>query len=83
MSETELVDPIVRFITDSILEGRDQGLDGTTPLLEWGIINSIELVKLVKFLEERFSVTVPHKALVPDNLKDADSIARMVATLRG
>jgi acyl carrier protein len=54
----------------------------TTPLLEWGLLNSIETARLVAFIREELGVRVPPAELVSRNFKDINSITNLVAPLR-
>ena len=49
-------------------------LRNDTPLLEHGILDSLSLLKLVLFLEERFGVEVAPKDLVPEHFGTIESI---------
>jgi acyl carrier protein len=58
---------LTKYIAQDVLEGKDIDLDETTPLLEWGIINSLEMVKLLSFIREQFGVDIPTDKLVADS----------------
>ena len=45
-----------------------------TPLLESGILDSLSLLQLVVFLEERFSITVGDADLLPQNFENVNTI---------
>ncbi|MFN0150347.1 MAG: acyl carrier protein [bacterium] len=47
-------------------------------LLEKGILDSIQIVKLTTFLEETFGITVGDDELVPENFETIASLARYV-----
>ena len=44
MQRTTIIEQLQGYIAQDILAGKDIGLDETTPLLEWGIINSLRLI---------------------------------------
>jgi acyl carrier protein len=71
------------WIVDRVLEGRDVGLTDDTPLLEWGVINSLELVRLAQFVKETFGVEIPTQKLVAKNFRDLNAIAALVMELKG
>ena len=71
------------FISRQVLEGEDLGLTATTPLLELGILNSMEVLSLIAFVESRFKVVVPPEQILADNFKDLQTIAALVASLGG
>jgi acyl carrier protein len=45
-----------------------------TPLLESGILDSLSLLQLVVFLEERFGITVGDADLLPQNFETVNTI---------
>jgi acyl carrier protein len=51
-------------------------------LIEQGILDSLEILRLVSFLEERFHVMVPVDEFVPENFRTPATIAAMMARLR-
>ncbi|MDQ2716674.1 MAG: phosphopantetheine-binding protein [Chloroflexota bacterium] len=72
MQASEILQQLKMYITEQVLDGKDAGLDETTPLLEWGILNSFETIRLVVFIQNRFSVKVPS-----DKLLDASYFANL------
>lgn len=53
---------------------------GETPLLETGILDSLSLLQLVVFLEERFGITIGDADLLPQNF---ETITTICTYLRG
>jgi acyl carrier protein len=49
-------------------------LSNDTPLLEGGVLDSLSLLRLVVFLEERFKVTVGEADLLPENFDTVNAI---------
>ena len=47
-------------------------------LLESGILDSLSLLRLVVFLEERFSITVGDADLLPENFGSVDTICAYI-----
>ena len=45
-----------------------------TSLLETGVLDSLSLLRLVVFLEERFGITMGDADLLPDNFASVDAI---------
>jgi len=52
-----------------------------TALIEQGILDSIEILNLVAFIEERFELTLPVEAFVPENFSTPTAIAALVKRL--
>jgi 2-hydroxymuconate-semialdehyde hydrolase len=76
------LDKLHHFVGQEILEGQAPDLAPETPLLELGILNSMEVIALVSFIERTFGVAVPPDQIVPANFRNLLSIARFVDSLR-
>ena len=70
------------FIAREFLNGKDDGLDESTPLIDWGVIDSIAIVSLRDFVSMRFGVEIPHSELKPSNLSSLTTIASLIERLR-
>lgn len=66
------------FLVHEVLEGDDSDLDDNTSLITSGIMNSLVIMKLMAFVEERYGVALSFKQLTPDNLQTVRSIAKMI-----
>jgi acyl carrier protein len=53
-----------------------------TELIAQGILDSIEILNLVSFLEERFGMTLPIDEFIPENFQTPRAIAQLVVRLR-
>jgi acyl carrier protein len=78
MQRTEVIAQLKKYIAQDVLSGKDIGLDEATPLLEWGVINSIETVRLLSFIKTAFAVDIPMEKLTADNLANLSSISNLV-----
>ena len=67
MQRPTIIEELKRYIAQDVLAGKDIGLDETTPLLEWGIMNSLEIVRLLSFIRKQFAVDIPADKLVADS----------------
>lgn len=76
----ELIGPLRTFIEEHFLDGRAT-LSEDTPLLEWGILDSLSLAELMTFVEERYALNVPIDAVTPNNFRDLRAIAALLQTL--
>jgi acyl carrier protein len=81
VTREEMLGELKQFIGRELLDGRDQGLDEHTPLLAWGVIDSLSVAELVSFTNERFGIDVPQSEVKPENLKDLDSYTGMLMRL--
>jgi acyl carrier protein len=78
-STAECAQILQDYISAELLQGESNGLQASTPLLEWGIIGSMSMAALVAFIEERFSIALPPAEIVPTNFASIDTIAQMVS----
>jgi acyl carrier protein len=58
-------------------------LGNATSLLETGIIDSLSLLRLVVFIQERFGTTVDDVDLVPENFDSVDAICAYLRSRDG
>lgn len=78
MQKAIVIEQIKKYIAQDVLGGKDIGLDETTPLLEWGIINSLEMVRLLSFMRQQFAIHIPPDKLVADHFTNIASIAELI-----
>ncbi|HET9172181.1 MAG TPA: hypothetical protein VFN97_22325 [Actinospica sp.] len=79
-------DRITAFVRDTFLDGDPRGeLDAGTPLLEWGVLNSLRMTQLLAFLREGLDETdrakVPALQINAQNFKNIRTIAVLVDRL--
>lgn len=83
MDMTEVETVLKKYIVQEVLEGDEQGLTSDTPLLEWGVLNSMEMRKLTRFIFERLGVEIPFEEVVPENFMTIGTIGALVERLQG
>ena len=82
MNRSEVLRTLKAYISREILDGKDIGLDASTPLLEWGIINSIEIARLVSYIEDRFGVEVPPDRITIEHFENLLALTNLVLELK-
>jgi acyl carrier protein len=79
----ETITRITEWLTDSC---RDRGLDivisPDTSLLDFGAVDSMQLLHLVQFLESAYGFAIDVEELVPENFVTPTTVATMVDRLR-
>ena len=55
----------------------------STSLLETGVLDSLSLLRLVVFIQERFGIVVDDVDLVPENFDTVDAICAYLRSLDG
>jgi acyl carrier protein len=83
VSTEVIIEDLKEFITREFLNGKGEGLGPDTPLIEWGVIDSVAIVSLREFVSNRYGVKIPNAELKPSNLTNLTTIATMIERLRG
>ena len=72
-------DILTAFIQDELVTSGDlKAIEENDSLLESGIIDSLAIMKLLMFIEEKFAVKVSDADLLPENF---NTIANIVALI--
>ncbi|MBE0681809.1 MAG: acyl carrier protein [Anaerolineales bacterium] len=72
-------DSIRDFITGEILHGTlKDPLHDQDSLIESGIIDSMGVMTLLAFLEDKFSIQIPGDELLPENFESISTITTLV-----
>ncbi|RMI30536.1 acyl carrier protein [Nocardia stercoris] len=71
--------PIVEYISAMAVETGGTPVRRDTLLLESGLLDSISLVKLVHFLEERFEISIPETEIREDLFESPAHLAAYVS----
>ena len=58
-------------------------LGNATPLLETGVLDSLSLLRLADFVQERFGITVDDLELVPEHFASVDAICAYLRSRTG
>ncbi len=79
---TEQVVPEIRgWLRENVTGGRDVPED--EPIIENGVLTSLQTVELVMFLEDRFGIMVEDEELDEENFGSVNAIAGLVAGKTG
>lgn len=71
---------LLDYIKQDLLKGRVSNLSADDDLLDSGILNSLGILQLVSFIEERMDMEVPDEDVVYENF---NSVSALVAYLDG
>jgi acyl carrier protein len=83
VTREEMLGELKQFVGRELRDGRDTGLDEHTPLLEWGVIDSLSVAELLSYTSERFAIDVPQSEVIPENLKNLDAYVGLLTRLNG
>jgi acyl carrier protein len=76
----EIEQTVKEFILTEFLPGEDPDeLASDTPLVTGGVLDSLATLRLVAFLEERFTIEIAAHEADIDNLDTLTTIGRLVA----
>ncbi|MEV6134555.1 acyl carrier protein [Nocardia sp. NPDC051990] len=75
----DIEQPIIEYISAMVAETGGAPVDRETLLLEIGLLDSINLVKLLQFLEERFKISIPDTEIRADLFESPANIAAYVS----
>ncbi|KWT56935.1 hypothetical protein ADL21_37255 [Streptomyces albus subsp. albus] len=81
MKDSETLDAVKGFIEENILKGQG-AVEGDTPLLEWGILDSLSVARLGAFIEKRYGVVMPGDTPLAEKFHSLDSVVAFVGELR-
>jgi acyl carrier protein len=74
---------LTEFITKELAIGRSKELHPDDDLLATGVLDSLGLMQLVLFIEERLGVKVPDEDVVIENFRSVSALTSYLARLDG
>ena len=77
----DLRSELLQFVKESLLRG-EEDVGPEDSLIDRGIIDSIGLMQLMAFIEERTSTRIPDHYITPDNFQSVAAIEEMLAGLQ-
>lgn len=82
MTRADISALLMKFIKGRFLDNDPKSeLTLDTPLLDWGILNSMNTTILLNFIRTELGSPVPAASINGQNFKDIDSIASMILAL--
>ncbi len=69
---------IVEFLYDDSLKDEFDNLDYDDSLLELGIIDSVKMLDLINFIENKFNIQVDDDDLFPENFDSINAIVNYI-----
>ena len=80
---SDVISEVREFILTRFLVGEDpENLLPSTPLITSGLLDSLQRLDLVYFLEERYDLTFKAHEVEPSRMDTIEGIARLVETKR-
>lgn len=84
MERDAVKEKIRRYIIEDLMGPSvgDDELNDQTPLLEWGVLNSMNIVKLMVYIRDELGVSIPSSYITGRYFKDLNAIAKTVEQLK-
>ena len=81
MDKEEISSKIEKFIVEELMvEKKDFKLEHNVSLVDEGVVDSIGLLRLFAFIEEKFGIVVEDDEFIPENFDTIDEITEFVLT---
>ena len=81
MMNDSIAQTIQRYVEDELLD-EDLSIGRSDRLFEQGLIDSMNLVKLLSFIEETFDIKIPVSMVTDDNFASVDAMAGLVCQVK-
>lgn len=82
MQAAEILAELKGFATRVLLAGQGARLDETTPLLEWGVLDSLTMVQLLEFIREELGIDVPDTLVRPEHFQTLQRLTDLLVRLQ-
>lgn len=79
----EMKDVVLQYVIDEYLEDEDDEITYDTPLISGGIVDSFSMVSLKRFLENRYSISIPDDKATPEAFDSVDKIVILIQEFIG
>ena len=76
-----MYEKVRRYVGDELLSGDDEDLDGSTRLMETGIIDSMTMIELIAYIEKTFALKIPESHVNPEAFATLDAVTDLVVAL--
>lgn len=78
MQRLDIFQHLKHYIATTLLDGDERDLDGTTPLLEWGILNSLAMTRLLAFIQQQFQIALAPDTLLAAHFETLDALTEVI-----
>ena len=75
------MDEMQKVVLDYVIEEYvedDEDIDCSSPLISSGIVDSFSMVSLKRFLESKYSISIPDEKATPEAFDSVDKICALV-----
>ena len=83
LTQADIATGLLSFIRDSFLAGDPEGeLTEHTPLLEYGILNSLNTAELIAYIRDEVGILIPLDDVTADTFRTVASLGTFLGSLR-
>lgn len=75
-------DDLIEFVQKELAQGRGADIKPEDDLLANGVIDSLGILQLVQFVEQRFSFQIPDEDVVIDNFRSIAALTEYLEKTR-
>jgi acyl carrier protein len=81
MTRDQVRDRTADYIRRELLGDNQTSLEPDTPMLQWGILNSMTTARLLTFIREELGIVVPPTHITGKHFENLNTIADLVYSL--
>ncbi|MGB7337422.1 MAG: acyl carrier protein [Phototrophicaceae bacterium] len=74
LSKAEMNERLIAYVQDELLEDDDEQIDATTDLIMGGVIDSLDIVHLITFVQNEFDIRIPPMDVTVENFSTIAAI---------
>ncbi len=83
MDRSEIECLLIRHLAQQRLDGDESQLTSLTPLLAWGILDSLGVVEMTTFIQKQLGIVIPADDVTGENMASVATVATLVIRLAG
>lgn len=83
MTRDQVRDRTADYIRRELLGDNQISLEPDTPMLQWGILNSMNTARLLTFIRDEFEIIVPPTHITGKHFQTLNAIADLIYSLHG
>ncbi len=79
----DIKDIVLEYVIEEYVDEDDDEITFDTPLISGGIVDSFSMVSLKRFLENKYSISIPDEKATPEAFDSVSKIAVLVKEYLG
>ena len=78
----DVIADLRNFLSTQLRVPNSESMENDFPLVKRGVLDSIELMQVVEFVEKKYAVSIDDTEILPENLGSLNAIAALVERKR-